>query len=436
LTLNFGLRYDFLSNPIEKQNKLSSFVPELKRVAVAGEPGLPRSLVNNRYKNFAPRVGFAWRPNGTERWVVRGGYGLFYTNTAQNSIRILLANNVPYSSSRNFLRSTTDPFAFTIANPFPFDAAGTIASTNPTGASLYSPTPYMQNYNFTIERQIGTRTVAELSYVGSRGRGLPRKYDINQQIRTNPAAVVRPFPQYNGAIQFVGFASRSDYHSLQATLRRSFRNGVGFRANFVWSKSIDDTSGVTGTGSEGAAQDSTNLQLERGLSGFNRPRAFTLDYSYLLPFARKNPFFGGWQLNGIVRLYDGQPFTPGVSTFNFAAGGASRPDRIGNGNSSNPTVERWFNVADFVPVPTGSFRFGNAGRGILNGPPRRQIDLSLMKNFLLPAEQRLQFRAEVFNAPNVADFFLPVANVDVTNAGTITRARPGRTIQFGLKYIF
>ena len=137
-----------------------------------------------------------------------------------------------------------------------------------------------------------------------------------------------------------------------------------------------------------------------------------------------------------MRLYDGQPFTPTVSTFNFATGGASRPDQPGSGKLDQPTVEKWFKVEDFVPVPTGSFRFGTAGRNVLSGPALKQVDMSLMKNFALSERQKVQFRFEVFNAPNIANFFLPVANVDVANAASISRARAGREIQLALKYLF
>jgi hypothetical protein len=436
LTLNLGLRYDLLMPPVEKYNKLSSFVPELSRIVVAGDPALPRSLVHLNKRDFAPRLGFAWRPWNSKAWVVRGGYGIFYTGTAQNSIRILAANNSPYSNTQSFSRSTTDLLAYTLSNPFPSYGTGVTATTIPSGISVYPKPSYVQNYNFTIERQIGANMVAEMSYAGSHGLHLPRKYDLNQQIRISPTQIVRPFPQYNGAIQYVSFGSSSTYNALQASLRRTFRGGIGMRANFVWSKAMDDCSGVTGTGSECVAQDSTNLRLERGLSGYNRPRAFTLDFSYQLPFARRSRIFGGWQLNGLVKFYDGQPFTPTVSSYNFTQGGASRPDAIGTGKLDNPTVDHWFNVADFVPVPSGAFRFGTAGRNILNGPPLRQVDLSGMKNFILPNEQKLQFRFELFNAPNMANFYVPVATVDTANAGTITQARPGRSIQLGLKYLF
>ena len=450
LTLNLGLRYDLYIPPTEKFNILSNFVPELNSLVKAGDPGFSRSLMETDKNNFAPRFGFAWRPFDSDKWVVRGGYGIFYTSTAQNPTRIFLSNNFPFSSTQNFQRSTTNPLAFTIADPFPASSSGVIATTIPTGISFNSPTAYMQNYNLAIERELWKQTALELSYVGSRGVHLGRRYDINQQLRLSPTNIVRPFPQFNGAIQYIGFGSNSNYNGLQATLRRQFRGGFGYRANFVWSKAIDDASWLTGAGGRsrgdtGVAQDSRNLKLERGLSGFNRPRAFTLDFSYLLPFGKGKKHFtagladtllGGWQFNGIVRLYDGQPFTPGDSTFNFAAGEASRPDRLGSGKLDHPTVDKWFKVEDFVQVPAGSFRFGTSGRHILFGPARKQIDLSLMKNFVLAREQKLQFRFEVFNAPNVANFFLPEINVDVPAAGTITRAAPGREIQFALKYIF
>jgi len=442
LTLNLGLRYDLFLPQTEKYNILSNFIPEQNRLVQAGETGFPKSLIKTDKTNFAPRFGFAWQPLNNSKLVVRGGYGIFYTNSAQNTVRSLLANNVPFSNSQNFQRVTTNLLAFTLSDPFPAASPGVVATLIPSGIAFDTPTAYMQNYNLAIEREVWKQTAVEVAYVGSRGLHLSRRYDLNQQIRRSPTDIVRPFPQYTGAIQYVSYGGSSVYHSLQTTLRRNFRNGVGLRANFVWSKSIDDASGLTAAGGEAGAQDSRNLRLERGLSSFNRPRAFALDFSYLLPFGKGkkhglvNTFIGGWQLNGIVRLYDGQPFTPGDSTFNFAAGEASRPDRIGSGKLDNPTVEKWFKVEDFVQVPTGSFRFGTSGRNILYGPARKHIDASLAKNFIFSERQKLQFRLEVFNAPNIANFFLPVVNVDVANAGSISRARAGREIQMALKYLF
>jgi hypothetical protein len=450
LSLNLGLRYDLFTPPVEQDGILANFVPELNRIIRAGEAGFPEALMTTDKTNFAPRFGLAWQPFEKDNFVVRGGYGIFYSNAAQNTGRQLLANNFPFSNSQNFIRSTTNLLGFTFSDPFPATTAGTIATTIPSGIAFDSPTSYMQQYNLTLERKLMKATVLEVGYVGSRGVHLGRRYDINQQIRRSPTDIVRPFPQYNGAIRYVAFGSDSYYNSLQVTLRRAFRSGFGYRANFVWSKSIDDASSVNGAGSQGTgfageAQDSRNLKLERGLSGFNRPRTLTVDFSYLVPFGKGKRRFtdgwgdallGGWQFNGIVRLLDGQPFTPGDSTFNFALGEASRPDRIGSGRLDNPTVERWFNVQDFVPVPSGSFRFGTSGRNILYGPARKQIDLSLMKNFVFSEQRKLQFRCEVFNAPNIANFFLPEKNVDLPTAGTITRASAGREMQFALKYIF
>ncbi|NOT60816.1 MAG: TonB-dependent receptor, partial [Acidobacteria bacterium] len=282
LALNLGLRYDLLLPNTEKYDRLSNFIPEQNRIVTPATSGFPRSLIETDKTNFSPRVGFAWQPFDGNKFVVRGGYGIFYTNAAQNSARTLLANNVPFSNTQSFQRNTTDPLAYTLSAPFPASSPGVIATNNPSGIAFDAPTAYVQNYNLALERELWRGVAAEVAYVGSRGLHLPRKYDINQQIRRSPTDIVRPFPQYNGAIQFVSYGSSSDYHSLQATLRRNFRQGYGFRANFVWSKAIDDASGLTGASGEGAAQDSRNPQLERGLSGFNRPRAFTLDFSYLL----------------------------------------------------------------------------------------------------------------------------------------------------------
>jgi len=450
LTLNLGLRYDLLMPPVEKFNQFTNFIPSVGRIVMSGEAGFPRALVENHYLNFAPRFGFAWRPLKSNKLVLRGGFGVFYANSTQNALRQLLAKNYPYSVVENYSRVTTNPLALTLSNPFPANIASASAGTSTAGVQFDAPASYLQQYNLTIERALGRGIAFEIGYVGSVGHHLSRRYDLNQPDRSLPGAP-RPFPVFTGGIQYVGFGSNSNYNGLQTTLRKNFSNGMGFRANFVWSKSLDDASavmgaGVPGLGDPGGAQDSRNLRLERGMSGYNRPRVFTLDYSYLLPFGKgrrwlnrsgpANWLLGGWQTNGIVRLMDGQPFSVTVANYNYLAGEASRPDRLGSGKLDNPSVERWFNVADFQAVPTGAFRFGTSGRNILLGPGRKQVDLSLMKNFVFSEQRRLQLRWEVFNAPNTANFGLPVHDIDVPNAATLSRVNAGRVMQLALKYLF
>jgi hypothetical protein len=146
---------------------------------------------------------------------------------------------------------------------------------------------------------------------------------------------------------------------------------------------------------------------------------------------------GGWQMNGILRLYDGRPFTPIVSTANAQAGFATRPDRLRSGRLDDPTIVRWFDPSAFAGVPASEFRFGNSGRNILIGPGAVVVDASLIKSFALGKEdQRLQLRAEFFNLPNSANFGQPDARIDQPTAGLISSAGPGRQIQFALKYSF
>ena len=448
LTLNLGLRYDLYLLPRDKFNILSNFSAELGRMVVAGEPGVPDSLVETDKNNFAPRFGFAWRLPKTEKTVLRGGYGIFYNVVTQNPVRQLLGNNPPFGRNVNLQRQVNNPNFLTLADPFP---AGTPRDTAPSGVDATAPSGYLHQYNLTIGHELAKNMMLEVSYAGSRGLHLGRTWDINQPVFINPQQAVRPFPQFNSTIPYISFGSSSNYNALQITLQRRFRRGLSFRANFTYSKSIDDASTVGGidgygNGDVSGAQDSRNFNLERGLSAFDRRKVLTLDYVYELPFGRGKAWLndggalaailGNWQFNGIARLLDGQPFTPQLAVFNAALGDASRPDRIGSGKLDNPTVERWFNLADFRIVPTGTGRFGTSGRNILTGPGRRQVDTSLLKNFVLRKEARLQFRFEVFNVLNTPNFLTPVVDVDVSNAATITRSLGGREMQLALKLIF
>jgi hypothetical protein len=132
----------------------------------------------------------------------------------------------------------------------------------------------------------------------------------------------------------------------------------------------------------------------------------------------------------------GRPFTPQLANVNLDLGEASRPDRIRKGTVPHPTADMWYAVSAFVPVPTGSYRFGNSGRNILDGPGYIGLNLALSKRFRLRERQSMQFRWEAFNFTNHTDFNLPEDSIDNTNAGMITAAKPARTMQFGLRYQF
>jgi hypothetical protein len=280
--------------------------------------------------------------------------------------------------------------------------------------------------------------------VGSKGTHLGHRWDLNQPLRG--AAIPRPFPRPYpsfSTINYFSFDSNSSFHSLQAGLRWR-KNNINLRASYTLAKSIDEGSTFTdaATGGFTGLQDSRNRALERGLSDFDRRHAFVASSVYEIPAVVrqgagwKKALLNGWQTGLILRLYAGTPFTVRTSNSNVDLGEAQRPDRIGGGALDDPRPEMWFNARDFLLVPIGSYRFGNAGRNILNSAGRILVDASVMKTFRITERQRLQFRWEVFNAPNHANFLTPNTSVDSPSVGVVTRAMTARQMQAALKYMF
>ena len=459
LTLNLGLRYEIQGAPYEEYGQLSGYVPSLGKLVLGGVSslptwqtvvasagltgivvpastvGLPSSLVNTNYDNFAPRVGFAWRPFANNKTVVRSGYGVFYTGSRLSAIRTDLAGGFPFSVSQSFTGSTTNPLLLTLANPFPDALAKVTGTTTAAGYEVNPPSPYLQSWNFTIERDLGKGVDLEVGYSGSKGTHLGRKYDINQEIRT-PTGTTRPYPGF-GDTEYYTFSQNSSYNAGTVTIRKRLEHGLMFRANYTYGKSIDTNSGLNYAGNGGyqGAQNSMDLVAERGLSDFDIRHVFSMNFAWRPDFSR-NLFVRGWQLAGSGTAYSGQPFTPYISGSSADLGEATRPDRIANGSLPNPTVSDWFNLAAFVAVPDSAFRYGNSGRNILEGPGTVAINLSLSREFQIRERNRAQFRWEVFNATNHTNFNLPNDALDKANAGTITGNKPARIMQLALRYSF
>jgi len=396
---------------------------------------LPKSLVNTNYDNFAPRVGFAWRPFGGNRTVVRSGYGVFYTGSRLSAIRTDLTGGFPFAVSQSFTGSTSNPTILTLANPFPAALTKLTGVTTANGFEVNAPSPYLQSWNFTIERDLGRGVAIEVGYAGSKGTHLGRKYDVNQQLRT-PALTSRPYPGY-GDIQYYAFGFNPSYNAGTVTVRRRISHGLFFRANYSYGKSIDVNSGLNYTGDGGlqGAQDSRNLNSEHGRSDFDIRHVFSMNFAWQVPL-RKNIFVRGWQLAGSGTAYRGQPFTPFLSGPSIDLAQATRPDRIANGALANPSANSWFDTTAFQAVPDSAFRFGNSGRSILDGPGTVAINLALAREFNIGERSRFKFRWETFNVTNHTNFQLPNVALDKANAGTITKNKPARVMQLGLTYQF
>lgn len=461
LTLNLGLRYELMKPPHEKYDGWAMFLPSVGKVVVAGtgtlsqaeynsrinstglapyivkaaDIGLPTTITKTDWKDFAPRFGFAWRVLGSAKTVLRGGYGIFY-GTSSLFRMDEYADTFPFSITETFSRVSTDPTILTLSNPFPQARRGFSGVTGTYGQDNAAPkTQYMQSWNLAIERQFGG-TVIETAYAGSKGTHLQRRSDANQAGRSFETTTIRPYPFF-GAIQIINDGSNSTYNSGQLTVRRRFSKQLFVRGSYTYAKSIDESSNTGGTlqYNFSSAQDARNLRLERGRSDFDIGHAFAGSFIWTLAFSR-HWLVRDWQIAGSSNIYSGQPFTPRVANVSYTAGEATRPDRIAKGTIANAGPNLWFDRIAFPQVPTGSYRFGNSGRNILDGPGTVVVNTSLSRRVRIAESWALQFRLEAFNLPNHPNFNLPENNVNVLAAGTINRAKNNRNVQLGLRLEF
>jgi outer membrane receptor protein involved in Fe transport len=462
LTLNLGLRYDLMKPPMEKYGAWSMFMPDLGKVVIAGrgtlsqqefdqrlkivgpqsvamaaDVGLPSTITKTDRTNFAPRFGFAWRMFGNTKTVLRGGYGIFYGSSSLYRMDEY-SDTYPFSINETYSVSGTNPTLVTASNPFPEarrNAAGGVTSTY----GQQSSTPKNQNlqsWSLTFEREIATSTVLEVAYAGSKGTHLQRRYDINQNYREIELRTLRPYPAF-GAIQIISDSSNSSYNSGSVTIRRQFSKQLMARASYVYAKSIDESSNTGGTVQYNFpnAQDSKNLRGERGRSDFDIGHTFAGLVSWEPKFSQ-NILLRNWQISATSTIYTGPPFTPKLGTFDYTNGGASRPDRLGKGTLSSPTVDQWFDRTMFPPVPLASYRFGSSGRNILDGPGTVSLNAGLSRRFRFGESRAVQFRLESQNLPNHPNFNLPENRVDIISGGTITRAKNNRMLTLGLRLEF
>jgi hypothetical protein len=284
-----------------------------------------------------------------------------------------------------------------------------------------------------------------VAYVGTKGTHLEARPDINQPVPgTSPIANRRPYPLFQGILTSEN-VDNSIYNGLQLTLERRLSRSLSMLVTYTYSHNIDDASADFG-----AWMNSYNRNQDRANADFDVRNRFAASWTWALPFratGRMNQLVGGWQLNGILSLFDGLPFTVSSASNTLNTGSGTRASILPGANGELPVDQRslsqWFNVAAFTAP--GPQQFGNTGRNILRGPGTAQADLSLFKDFLLSADavRRLQFRAESFNVSNTPQFNNPAASIGSAGVGTISGAgapltfqRTSREIQFALKLYF
>jgi hypothetical protein len=468
LTLNFGLRYEPAFHFTEKYDRITHFNPQRRLLDFAGQNGAPRHFYPNDWDNIGPRFGAAYRVNNAT--VIRMGYGMYFASApvASNPGTPLEA---PFPYARSFaLTAPAFPSLplFTLSR-FPggasdFDTTGRTAGEN-VHFDTNSRAPYMQSWNFSIQRELRRNLALDLAYAGTKGTKLytpgsnlnqlpPDRLGPPSQFGGLTSAQRRPFPEFQN-IAYNTFGVSSIYHSFQAKLEQRFSAGLSYLIAYTWSKSIDNGSGLfpgdnPSVSSSFRLQNLYDMRGERALSADDQAHRFVTSYTYDLPWGPGRTYlnsdsvwakvFGSWQVGGIALLRSGLPF--GVdSTQNTtdSQGGRQRANRIGDGPLSRDqrTLRRFFDTAAFVNPP--QYQFGNSARNVIRSPGLVNFDLMLAKNFPITESIRLDFRAEAFNLTNTPAFSFPGATVGTAQFGVIGSTLPGtdaRQIQFALKLSF
>jgi hypothetical protein len=442
LTLNLGLRYEYASPYSEKRSRLLNLDYSTLPKAPLLTP-VERGVSPDR-NNFAPRAGLAWQ--FAKSTVFRAGYGVYFTPEIAVESYDLLLNGL--QNENNQTQGDRLP-VLTTRKGFPKSASTGLPSY--FGLDPRARTPYVQQWNAGIQRELPGRTLLEVSYIGSKGTKLGRYRQFNtpahvetgENLPPRPGALqsLRTFPELGPIVQRQHIAN-SSYHSLQTKIERSLSSRLSILASFVWSKSIDDADSVIpGLFESSGAQDERNLRLERGLSFDTPGRRIAAAYVYRLPDARfAGPVLRRWTLSGAVTLQDGTPVDPFFFALDFANSGTHNRPNVVPGVSVNlprsqRTADHFFNTDAFTaPAP---FTFGDAGRNTIPGPGNNVFDFALQRDFSVHEGHTVRFRAEVFNAFNHPNWGIPGPYPDCGPFfGKIFTAGEPRRLQFALRYDF
>jgi hypothetical protein len=535
LTLNLGLRWEYYSNETEQNGELSGISQSLIQTQPvpgtgcfynnyswgAGATGtgcsfagdvapanykpslqgpLPAGVFQNSnntiilqrppWDNFAPRIGFAWQPLHTDRFVVRGGAGYFYDRTPPGiyiaSVTQTAPSAVPLSQSGAAL------YASSLANPSPDTplgwqpryvnlATGQSSNLNPGGNFGTLPenytVPLVYEYNLNTQYEFAPSWVVEIGYVGTHGIHQILTDPVNGAIlasatdpvngvteaTTSNASIRVPFLGYSPAFHQYATNTSFLFNSLQATVRKQFTHGLTFQAAYTWSRAFS----ATYVGNPNASfSDNVPVILEYGLNTNYHPQRLTINYSYNLPFGHREgvvgKFTNGWNFSGVTTIQDGTPLsitdsrggsvfgTPVTGLAQYAAG-MSAQNVATSGSLYQRVQGTYLNAAAFTPSTTSASTlpgctgctgtlYGDSGLGVLLGPGQSNFDMALAKTTTvggLREDATLQFRTEFFNTFNHPQFNNPILTFNTSNFGHITSASVNpRLIQFGLKYSF
>lgn len=454
LTVTPGVRYDLFTNPVERKNRQSDFIPGPAgfvgennpggTVALAGQGGVSAGILHTPTLNVSPRIGLAYRLGN--KTVVRAAYGLFYFDEQGTGSSARLFLNYPDITTVGSNCSSTAPCLSTSAGIPDTAGAGVLPAI--TYMPLRNPASNVQQWNLTVQRQLSNTIAATVSYVGSHGDHLFIALNPDTAYPgPGPIAPRQPYSQFSSISGWEPI-SISNYNALQLSAQKRMSHGLFFIAAYTWSRSLDEGPGGNSSNSESRAnlQNPRDIHANYGLSDFNFSHRFTFSPVYQLPFGRGRAFLtrgnavteallGGWQATGILTLESGPPFSVTMATSLANTGTFTRPNQVCNGNlpSSRRTLKAWYNTGCFVSPP--AYQFGNAGRNILIGPGLEDLDFGLDKEFPIRGRLAMQFRVEAFNLPNHPNFGIPGTSIGTPGAGVVTKQiLNARELQFAARF--
>jgi Carboxypeptidase regulatory-like domain/TonB-dependent Receptor Plug Domain len=502
-TMNIGLRYDYGAPITELLNRVNTFRAGQQStvfptapigLVFPGDKGISRSTYRADKNNFGPRIGFAWDPTGTGKLSIRSGFGMFY-NVPETELSLQFLGSPPYGAQVVAIGSTdmTHPYQTSTTplaqNPFPFHAAQPgqpfdFTTVAPVTLYFVDPkfaTPYAFQYDFQVQYQLAKEWLADVAYVGSQGRKLENRRDVNPALLT-PDATTQNEPQRNryninnpqndayfGAV-FGGITDQlsdatSSYNSLQLSLEKRYSHGLTLTNAYTWPHCIDTGSGLR------VNSNPFDARFDRGNCDTDVRHRYVGTVIYALPFFRDQRGFvghvlGGFNLATVVTLQTGLPFDIiDGSDRSLTGAGDDRPDYIGgnvqfvdprsnqfgiqnayfNGTGGgtpdgapNPYFRR---VGSGGSVAQGAGRYGDLGRNVFHGPGVLNSDVSVWKSIKVTERQSLVLRADAFNFFNHTQFYNPgdaagVNRIDSPSFGQVQLARDPRLIQVELQYRF
>ena len=465
LTLNLGMRWEWHQPLYEVNDRQSNFEPYTGELLLAGQDGNSRALYNSFNRDFQPRIGFAWTPKALGgNTVFRGAYTVSsFMEGSGTNLRLPL--NPPFNVEFEAIYDAALAPVSTTGQGF-----STVSQTNPYRSAnirLWDQNvrpSHVQQWNFTVERQMPFQNVLSIGYVGQKGTHLivPMPYFQRVDVNGQPAACnCSPYlsgnPDLSVISQISGTESNGDqeYNALQVGLQRRFQQGFMYQVSYTYSKGMSDAIGFYGsgglTGNQSAYwQNLRDKRAEWGPTFFDQKQMFVTNFVYELPFGRGralggdwnpvvNAILGGWQASGVLTIKSGFPWTITSPDRSGTVSRGFRADRVGDGEGAKEVGPgaSWFDRAAFRdPAVRGTGVFGTSGNGVVRGPGYETFDLGIEKSFAVTEGQRLQFRSEFINLTNSPIFNGGNRNATSPTFGEITTSQGERTIQFGLRYEF